>query len=384
MFSENEFLIKKNPYKNINGKMIEFNNGVAKIKIGNNVFDGSVIRNILEQLNYILKFYGKKCKAIQFDFKTFEPKDKMTYIIFEIIIYSLIKKYGKYINMRTEKICFHINTEGFCESILYAWLCKKIPYEKYTEIFERKNRIERNSYRRIIKADDISAVSDLMGDTKTFLKGFDINDEDMKRISRIVSELADNACEHGNCDCLVDVDVEEDYTKDGDETGDYYSVNICVLNFSDILLGEKVKKKILSKQFHDAAIYKGIENAYIKHKQMFDDRYTEDHFFMLASFQDKISGRCEETNTGGRGLAEIVKELEQSVDEYECYVISGSKGIFFYPENLDVDGNGWISFNRKKDFVNFQPEHNVVTYSDTDLGGTGYNLSLIYRRSKNE
>lgn len=386
MFGENECLIKKNVDANIKKyrKLVAINNGVAKIWIANSDFNGSQIRNILSQLNYILKLYGRRCKVIEFSFEMFVPKDKMTYIILEIIIYSLIKKYNKNIRFGNTKINCNINTCGFYESILYEWLTKKIPHEKYVDIFERKNRINRNSFRKIIKAEDISAVSTLMSEVKSFLKVFDINYEDRNKISRIISELADNACEHAKYDCLIDVDISEEHHKKGDENGKYYSVNICVLNFSEILLGEQVRNKIMSRQFENSERYEGIEKAYKQHKKMFDESYTEEHFFMLASFQDKISGRYEETETGGRGLAEIVKELEQSVDEYECYVLSGKKVIFFHPESLELDDNGWISFNLEKDFFGHRPAANVISYSDTDLGGTGYNLSLVYRRSEND
>ena len=169
--------------------------------------------------------------------------------------------------------------------------------------------------------------------------------------------------------------------KNQDLYGQYYSVNICGINFSDILLGQQLKKKILQKQFHNSEKYQAISAAYENHKSQFDNVYTDEHFFILASFQDNITGREMEVNTGGKGLAEIVGELEKCVYVYDCYVMTGDKAIFFQPEFLEIDHNGWISFNGENDFINCRPVEGIISSSDTKLCGTGYNLTLVYKRS---
>ena len=128
--------------------------------------------------------------------------------------------------------------------------------------------------------------------------------------------------------------------------------------------------------------YADILEAYKYHINLFNQNYSEKHFFALASFQDKISGRASARNTGGRGLAEIVRELEKRVDVYECYVLSGDKVIFFHPDCLETDNRGYITFNTKNDFIYGKPDSKVVSYSSTNLCGTGYNLASIYKRSK--
>ncbi len=362
-------------------KKILMQGNTVTISIGNNSFDGLQVKLLLEKLNYVIKRYGKKCKIINLISDNFCPKDKMTYIILEVIIYELINTYKKGVYLTFKEVNININTYGLNESLLYQLICRKIDFQVFKMAFERRSRVCLNSFRRVVKIDDAMDISKLMTDTKSFLKPFQIEKDDCSKIARIVSELADNACEHAKSECLIDIDVSEDYIKKGDLDGQYYSINICGVNFSDVLLGQPLKKKIIEKQFQDSKKYEDIAKAYENHKEMFDNNYTDEHFFVLASFQDNISGREMEINTGGRGLAEIVGELEKRVDVHECYVMTGNKVVFFQPDNLEIDDNGWISFNKEKDFIKCKPSYNVTTYSDTNLCGTGYNLTLIYKRS---
>ena len=86
-------------------------NNAVDISIGNCIFDGNQIRLLLGKLNYIIRRYGKKCRYINLISNCFLPKDKMTYIIFEIIIYELIAIYGKDVNLVFKDIKYNINTQ---------------------------------------------------------------------------------------------------------------------------------------------------------------------------------------------------------------------------------------------------------------------------------
>lgn len=51
--------------------------------------------------------------------------------------------------------------------------------------------------------------------------------------------------EHARSDCLIDIDVQEDFMKEGAPAEEsYYGVNIVVVNYSDILLGDELKVKL--------------------------------------------------------------------------------------------------------------------------------------------
>lgn len=367
-------------------KRIPLYNGIVRIPLCKEEFGGQHVKRLLESVGYVLKMYGKRCQYIELYAERIKPKDKLSYVLLEVIIYKLIHDYKKKVFIAAKEIEPHINTYGILESIFFKEREEDGSYgEKFCNEFTRKSRITRNSFRRVVKAERESGISELMTDSKSFLKGFSLDKHDINGIARIVTELADNACEHAQSDCFVDIDVSEEHHKVGEMDQSYYAVNICVLNFSDILLGDQLKEKMQNANIVVNNRYSDIVTAYNNHKKQFDKDYTDEHFFALSSFQDRISGRADQINTGGRGLAEIVGELEKRVSDYECYVMFGNKIIFFHSDCLDVDSNGYIAFNTQHDFVEKRPEKKVVSYSSTNLCGTGYNLSLIYKKeSKNE
>jgi hypothetical protein len=349
------------------------------IKFNGTDFGGNQIHILLGKLYYVINTYKKACRKIDIVFtEVFKPKDKLTYVLLEYIVCMLYKECGYNVNVRAKSFCTHINTVGFDESILCQLLQRKITLDTFCERYIRELRLFH--FRRIIPQNDSPAISELMFDVKAYLKNVAISVEDASRIASIVSELADNACEHARSDCLVDIDVARDlYTRDDDPEGRYYSVNICVLNFSDNCLGDMVKWKINNKKYDNSERYDKLEKAYCNHKLMFEGKYNEDYFFMISTFQNRISGRLDETETGGKGLTELLSELETNI--CDGYVMSGDKVIVFHPELIEYNEDGWVGFNECKDFINMKPDDKILNGSDTYLSGTGYNLTLIYRRT---
>lgn len=380
MFDFKNFLDKNNINYGKKGlKHIKLEkNGTVTLYFKSVNFGGLQIKLLLAKLNFIVNKYGSMCHTICIKFESIKPIDKLTYILLECIIYELMRKY-KNIWILTKEIIPEIQTSGLSSSLLWAYIRGTITKEQYCKRFFRS--LQENHYRRMIRQDDSSEISKLMTDIKIFLKVFDIEDEDRRKIAKIVSELADNACEHSKSDCLIDIDVSNPiYKKRDDPDGVYYSVNICVLNFSDIFLGDTLREKIMKKKYKDSNRYEDVANAYETHKSFFNFKYTEEHFFMLTAFQNKISGRENETETGGVGLNEMICEVEKRADTHNCYVLSKNKVICFLPEYLVNNLEGWVGFNKEHDFLNSRPSTNSIYDSDTFLTGTGYNLSLIYRR----
>ena len=82
-------------------------------------------------------------------------------------------------------------------------------------------------------------------------------------------------------------------------------------------------------------------------------------FFNLASFQDRISGRKSETKTGGRGLTDLIKSLEDRAEAHCCYVLSGNKGLWFEPQYLKYNQGDWIGFNDDNDFITSVPNKKI-------------------------
>lgn len=341
------------------------------------------MKNFLGKIDFILKRYGKACNGIAIQFDVFNPKDKLSYILFEYIIYTLLKEFRQNVYVHASQIKNSIQTEGVQNSLLKEWIRGTISKNIFLNQFG--NRIKRNSFRRIIEPNENEAVSALMTDIKSYLKFFYIDKDDASKIAGIVSELADNACEHAKSQCLVDIDVsEQTYYKHGDDSNLYYSVNLCVLNFSDIFLGDTIKEKVENKQYRNSLRYEKLKEAFEIHKSFFDNDYNEKKFFMLTAFQNRITGRVNEIETGGKGLSQLIRELEDKAEVHNCYVMSGNDVIIFRPEFLEYDDDGWIGFNKNNDFLNERPDKSVLKFSDTFLNGTAYNLTLIYRRLDDE
>ena len=240
--------------------------------------------------------------------------------------------------------------------------------------------IDMTHFRRMVNYEDYEEQSKLMYDIKHFVVNLGVNKDDSTKIAEIVAELADNACEHAQSDCLVDIDIAEgEFRKNGDEDGIYYSVNVSVLNFSEKYIWNNLEEKIVNKQYDsNSNRYNELEKAYSFHKQNFNDEYDGDYFFMISTFQNEISGRLNQTQTGGKGLTELLTEI--GAKENDGYLLSGNKGISFPKELIQYDDDGWVGFNKKKDFFTSIPDPSILYKSDTYLPGTAYNLTFIYRR----
>ena len=353
--------------------------GTIIIDVKGDYFDGKSINIILSKLYFITKRYKKGCKRIIFRFiNDFRPKDKLTYIIFESIIYMLHKYYDYEVNIIIQKCKTSIHTIGVKGSLLLNFARRNIDKTQFQKKFMWI--IDMTHFRRMVNYEDYEEQSKLMYDIKHFVVNLGVNKDDSTKIAEIVAELADNACEHAQSDCLVDIDIAEgEFRKNGDEDGIYYSVNVSVLNFSEKYIWNNLEEKIVNKQYDsNSNRYNELEKAYSFHKQNFNDEYDGDYFFMISTFQNEISGRLNQTQTGGNGLTELLTEI--GAKENDGYLLSGNKGISFPKELIQYDDDGWVGFNKKKDFFTSIPDPSILYKSDTYLPGTAYNLTFIYRR----
>ena len=322
--------------------------GTIIIDVKGDYFDGKSINIILSKLYFITKRYKKGCKRIIFRFiNDFRPKDKLTYIIFESIIYMLHKYYDYEVNIIIQKCKTSIHTIGVKGSLLLNFARRNIDKTQFQKKFMWI--IDMTHFRRMVNYEDYEEQSKLMYDIKHFVVNLGVNKDDSTKIAEIVAELADNACEHAQSDCLVDIDIAEgEFRKNGDEDGIYYSVNVSVLNFSEKYIWNNLEEKIVNKQYDsNSNRYNELEKAYSFHKQNFNDEYDGDYFFMISTFQNEISGRLNQTQTGGKGLTELLTEI--GAKENDGYLLSGNKGISFPKELIQYDDDGWVGFNKKKD-----------------------------------
>lgn len=367
-------------YNGKNNKKYKIVNKMIEYKLNTLDFDGVVIKDIIQFVNTVQEKYPKRM-PIHFNLGEIKFKDKLTYIFFECICNYLIETCKTKVIV-TFKVETTIYTVGIGSSPLFLLGPKqKNGIQKFSRKY--KKEIYKFHYRRIIEVKentDPFLLSKIMSDIDTFLKTFAITKQYRDAITEVIVELAGNALEHTETDCLIDVDVTEDYRKK--EVNDsFYGVNITIINFSSKLLGDSISEKIKQKEVLNDRHIKLI-NAYNIHEKSFDLEYTEADFYNIASFQHRISGRMNKEFTGGTGLTTLISRLEDYSDAYLCYVISGKRALFFDRNYLIYNEDKWIGFNDKNDFLSDIPRKEFLSENGINMPGTAYNLNFVLKKEE--
>lgn len=351
-------------------------NGRVTIEILDQDIDGKIIGRLISLINYVESKYKRINIPIVIRFGNIRFRDKLTYIILECIAYYLIveKKHDVI-------ICYNptigIDIEGILSSPLKLL---RSPKREIRMDFSRKFKqdIQLKHFRKVVPQKDVGILDEI----NYFLEIFNIDKESREDISEVFAELISNGTEHGDGECLVDIDVTDDYHKVGenDISKQYYGINIVVLNFSEKLLGSQIRKKILDSDLMTER-YKQVKEAYFFHKSFFSDEYCDEDFFNLTTFQDRISGRLDDELTGGTGLTLLIRSLEQKSDTNLCYVLSGSRALGFKQEYLEYNSEKWLGFNEENDFLTTAPNYELLMSGcDIFFPGTAYNLHFIMEK----
>lgn len=378
---DDELILLKN--KGALPKRFEIVNGGIYYKNNEYNFDGIKIKEIINFLYSVNKKYKVSYIPIILDLGVIEFKDKLTYIILECLCnYIMSKTNRKVIVSCTVKK--NIWTEGIVSSALPILSTgKKGSFAKFNEKFS--NEIYRRHYRRIITEqewdDDKYLNCKIMEQVDWFLKNLHVDKSNRDAMSEVVSELAGNVHDHTSGDCLIDIDVTEEYEKENSD-GEFYGLNLVVLNFSEKLFGEGIKEKL---QFDDNLNerHKMVKDAFALHKKLFDGKiYLEEDFYNITAFQHKISGRNKKYINGGTGLTKLIHSLEERSETHNCYMISGNKSLFFRQEFLNFNEDNWIGFNEHNDYLNEMPDLSVLGGSYIYFPGTAYNLNFAMRRDE--
>lgn len=389
MFDTSLFLqnidVKTSKYKlNLDAnKNILYNNKSRK-------FGLKQVKNLLNFAKLISQnpLYQKFGVSIQLGEIEFE--DKLTILLIECICYYLIFELNVALSL-TYNCKKNIHSEVIDVSPL-KYLSTKSPI--FSDKFVKKFRLDLNKYhfRRLIRIEenaDGCLASSVMQDVENFLKFYEIDNEYRSSISEVVSELVDNAIEHGESDCLIDIDITHDnYRKLLKSAGEinlsdehYRGINISIINISNITIGEKLKTKLDYIPDNSTEKYAVVKNAYKNHSLKWNKHYSENDFYILSSFQHKISGRLNNI-TGGTGLTKLLEILENKSDDYNCYMLSGNSQFKFELKHLQYDLNDWLGFNEKNDYLNDIPDSICFTKSPIYLPGTAYNLNFVFEQEK--
>ncbi len=338
-------------------------------------FNYSTLKKIIIFCNSVHRKYKGINVPIVFQLNNIKIVNKLIYIIFECICECLISewRHDVWVTFKNDN---HIWSEGILSSpLLLLETGKKKHLEKFQQRFNFD--IYKRHFRKLVKGNeqaDSDFLCKLASDIDSFLKAFSVREEYRDAISEVAVELIGNAGEHTGSDCLIDIDVSKEYIKIANGQN-YYGINIAIINYADKLLGDGIKEKIESQELLDDR-HEKVKKAYIIHKNEFNEDYTEQDFYSVASFQHRISER-EEVYTGGTGLTKLIQSLESKADMHMCYVLSGRRGLMFKKEYLEYNDGRWIGFNKENDFLTQIPDVEIFDECDIFFPGTAYNLNFV-------
>ncbi len=386
---KNEELIFKYNSKSFSKRLKNINvlNGCIFVNIYDDELNNSTVKNIASYVSYINGRYKNTKLTVVFDFKHIKLLDKLSFVILECIIKSLITQYNHKVEivLNIEKI---ILTEGILSSpLLILANPKKRVLEKNIKFLEKfKDDYYQYHFRRVLKYEECfntDKLCKLYDDLAYFQNYFNINYDCREDISEVIIELIGNAIEHSKSDCLVDFDIAPNYINEKGEA--VCGINIAILNFSELLLGDELDRSItsfaMSEEFSEK--YVKVQEAFDNHSGFFDDSYDRKDFFNISVFQNKVSSRGDNRSTGGTGLTKLIKSIEDRADDHSCYVLTGDRLIVFDKNYLEYDGD-WIGFNSENDYFNHRPYYGLLERSNFYMPGTAYNLNFIMKVNESD
>lgn len=371
-------ILEKNPaYNNVS----IYNSGFHFIYTGD-TFSGNTIREILRFINGIRKKFKRPTIPIYFEFtKDINISDKLSYIIFECILYLLMEEYNYKVYLYW-KPKDHILTDGVKSSPLLLLNNNNLKtHKKFLQKFKFDTFC--SHYRRVVdlKRDGKKIHSIVFSDVLSFLSTSHISDNYRNEIAEVIVELVGNACEHGESQCLMDIDFTDLHGKEVAgvlQSGTFVGVNIAILNFSSKLFNSDIKFKVNNDNIVSER-YEVLRKTHNIHAKSFSEKYTDDDFWNLACLQNKISGRIDAKDAGGTGSKVLINSLQKKADNDNCYLLSGNRITYFIKELLNYDDDDWIGFNSNNDFLNSIPNDDVFTDCPIFFPGAAYNLNFVMK-----
>ena len=344
-------------------------------KIKTKIFSGDHILEILSIISYIKATYNQKVPLI-IHVSECEFYDKLVYIILESLVYYLYKDLKYDVKIILEPI-YSIYTEGMKDSPLR----NMVDPSRYIHEFAKK--IGRMHYRKLVPErvkQKPDCLSNIMQEIEAFLVNTGIDRNVAQQMKEVLIELIGNAGEHGNSDCLIDIDITDNvYRKTGNTESDdtYYGMNVVILNYSSTLFYEPLKKKMKNeKDLPDRYGY--VRKAEAFHMKHVSENYDENAFYTVSSFQHRISGSYEKNSIGGTGLTSLLQSLEDQADNHLCYMLTGDRIFFFEKDRMKSDNNNFVGFNKEGKYLDGIPDKEIFQKIKTFFPGVAYNLNYAF------
>lgn len=346
-----------------------------KLIISGKYFDSSSIFKILEHFNWMIKL--NLLKKVKIHIKCDIIADDATLIIFESIIYHMIKTYNIDIEYTFDIKKNIFGFELYKLSNLYFYDNKNINKKEFITKHESKLQIEMNRYKRICvnssENRESSYLSTLYDDICNFLKYHMIKKTYYENVGEVICEILNNNMEHSDGDSILDIKTCNGY-RDGKECK---FLNVTIVSYTKTKFGEKLKDYLLKneKGFNDSN--KIVKLAYNNQKEKFSDNYDIDDFVIISSFQKNVTTRKNSNGTGGKGLTLLIDTLINSALYDYCYILNGKSMLYFKHQYLNLSKEGTIGFNEENDYVKKMPNMDIFNKKENCFNGTIYNLSFI-------
>ncbi|EOU1648711.1 MAG: hypothetical protein E7H79_01380 [Clostridium perfringens] len=371
-------------YNSVKAVRVDIKKKPIVIEINREKIDSDVLLYIVGKIKFLLNYKLLKFNVL-LKFKKLSFADKITYLMLDGIIYDLFKR----TNFNIAIICDsedkdNLHNDGFSGTALYRTMRKVGSLDKKTflEEYEKKIYNDQRTYRRFLDREtlnDKETPSIINSEVASVLKSYSNNEEWIDSISEVASELVCNVSSHADGDCILDINFNDNIKYNGNNMEESCTlVNISIMNFGEDRLFDKLKRNIKDKKYSENdKLYKKVYRAYDNHKHLFDERYTENHFFLITAFQNHVTTRSFKSGNSGTGLTRLIENIIGISKEDYSYVLSGEEILIFKSEFLKVSDEKFIGFNKESDYINFKPEDRVLNKSRLYIPGTIYNLLLI-------
>lgn len=385
---DKKFKIKRNPFI---------------IKPKGPYFNSSSVLHIAKVFKNIIKKYQYLNLNIILDLTSIEAfNDKNTYLFLDLLIYYLFYNSSNNIKLYIEIDIGLSNVihNGLINTTFMRvlniinkgqHLDRQMFIEKYIDFLNGKpiemNNIKPekndNFYRKLITRNDFEDITEsiIATEISCILKVYYDDEDWVDDVVDAISEIVSNVYSHNKEFMLIDIDICNDVRNIGATNGKrikFSALNISVINLGEELLYRTIKENIKENKYsRDTEVYNRVYKAYDNHKDKFNKKYSENHFFSITAFQRRVSTRNLDASHSGTGLTRLIQNIIGKTEDDISYVMSGNIGLRFKDKFMNISDNGLIGFNDSNDYINQQPDDSILESTDFYIPGTIYQLHLI-------
>lgn len=380
----------ENFFKYIEEKEVKKYGNLYKIKIKGDSLDAQAMNDLAMPVKYIIshEINGK----IRIEIKAKIIKDLATIVVFEYIIYLLLKYSDCSVSIR-----FRPSVIKYSQSYIDGSIVGDFINSNQSFILKRKDYIHNfeseapytnlHRYRKLIKNDKNvnKKINNVSTDAYNFLQSQLKDEVYIEDCVEVIGELCSNATEHTKEDCILTIECGYGLDKKRQKKNilsivvSNVSVNLFYQNILQASQQGRIKVKYLdkAKQNHKNHFGEIVSDKYFI-------RYDEEYFYMVSAFQKGVSSRLDQSDTGGTGLLKIIYNILGKTENNFCYILTGNKVLFLIEKFIQPKDETFIGFNEENDYLSAIPAEESLGKSDMSFGGTIFSLNLITSKEKND